>query len=334
MKLFFQTCLLLFLHFAAVSVCSAQRNYYEEDFTSNVSELTTSSDDTLGFYQFFNSGNHLTVYGVNGGSGYIVGNNNFGDKQKAQRYNSSQGVYIKKIIFLFGRKQINSGNQDSKIEARVYNLDGTGSSSAGSVSAPGTVVASVNINIADIDTSGNFTIAEFQNPVFVTGDFAVGFSVTSLANGDYVGCVSTLNGERVQADYSWEQWDSNQWATLFLQASNGGWELDIDLAIFPVTSVTASVADKIDTGNLKLYQNQPNPANAETLINYEIQNSSNIVFEIYDLVGKKILSMNEGNKSKGKHTISVSTEKISAGTYYYTLKMDNYTATEKMIIAR
>lgn len=311
----------------------AQKNYVEDVFDSPVYfpvAISASSDDTLGLSEFFNNGNnHPTVYAVDGGSGYIVGNNNYGDKQKAQQY-SSQGIYVKKIIFWFGRKQNNSGNSNSKISAKIYDLDGTGVSTAGQVPAPGTVLSSVDINIADVDTSGDFTIVNLQPPVFVTGNFAVGFDVTTLANNDYVGCVSTKNGETAVDNLSWEQQDNNSWHTI-LQAWT---DLDIDMAIFPVVSTTAGIEDETFMNGIKMSQNHPNPFGNETIIRYEIQNNANVDFEVVDLMGRKVIIINEGVKNKGIHTLTLTTEKLASGAYYYSLKANDEMLTRKMVVTK
>jgi len=85
---------------------------------------------------------------------------------------------------------------------------------------------------------------------------------------------------------------------------------------------------------IKLGQSQPNPAGAETTIQYELQNNANVTFEMYDVLGKKVLSMNEGAQHKGKHSINLTPEKHASGTYYYSLKADNNRITKKLVVAK
>ena len=113
------------------------------------------------------------------------------------------------------------------------------------------------------------------------------------------------------------------------------WPLDIDFAIWPV--VDTSSAGINDTGffnGIKMSQSQPNPAGSETTIQYELQNNANVTFEMYDVLGKKILSLNEGAQNQGKHSINLTTEKIASGTYYYSLKADNNRITKKLVVAK
>jgi hypothetical protein len=285
--------------------------------------------DTLGLEAFFEG--TPTLNGSQGG-GYVVGNNGYDDKQKAQVYLLTEGTLVEEILFWFGAKENTSGDQNSKVVAKVYSADGPGTNDAGEITtgAPGTVLASVDVFITDIDTSGEFTIAALPSPLYVATDFAVGFDVTTLASGDTVGCVATADGDAGQSELSWEQWDDNSWHTMF-QA----WPLDIDFAIWPVVdNSSASIDDEGFFDGIKLGQSQPNPAGAETSIQYELQNNANVTFEMYDVTGKKVLSMNEGAQNKGKHTINLTTEKLASGTYYYSLKADNNRITKKLVVAK
>lgn len=285
--------------------------------------------DTLGLNEFFNG--TPTLYTAQGG-GYVVGNNSYEDKQKAQVYLLSQGTIVEEILLWFGGKFVSSGNSNSKIIAKLYNTDGTGTTTAGSnqPGAPGTVLSSVDVFVSDIDTAGNFTVAALPSPVTVTGDFAVGFDVTGLAAGDTVGLVTTADGDAGQTELSWEQWSNNAWYTM-LQA----WPLDFDFAIWPVVdNSSANIEENAFINGIRMAQNQPNPAGAETVINYEIQNNATVTFEIFDVTGKKVLVMNEGEKNKGKYSLTVTTEKLASGTYYYSMKAGKNRITKKMVIAK
>ena len=285
--------------------------------------------DTLGLDAFFQG---TPTLNTSQGGGYVNGNNGYEDKQKAQVYLLSTGTLIEEVIFWFGGKENTSGNSNSKVVAKVYAADGTGTTTAGAgqAGAPGTVLASVDVFVTDIDTAGNFTVAALPSPLFVGADFAVGFDVTTLAAGDTVGLVATADGDAGQTELAWEQWSDNEWHTLF-----EAWPLDIDLAIWPVVdNNSASIDDEGFFDGIKLGQSQPNPAGSETTIQYELQNNASVTFEMYDVTGKKVLSMNEGAQNKGKHSINLTTEKIASGTYYYSLKADNNRITKKLVVAK
>ena len=322
----------LALALGIAGLANAQKSSHTVPLNSRLDRTTIGErtpTDTLGLNEFFMG--TPTLNGSTGG-GYVVGNNGYGDKAKAQVYLLTQGTLVEEILFWFGAKQYNSQNTNSKVVANVYAADGPGTNTAGAITtgAPKTILASVDIFITDVDTTGAFTVATLPTPQYVGGDFAVGFDVTSLAAGDTIGCVATADGDAGQSELAWEKWSSNAWHTLF-----EAWPLDIDIAAWPVVdNSSASIEDQGFFDGIKLGQNQPNPAGSETTIQYEIQNNANVTFEMYDVLGKKVISINEGAMNKGKHSINLTTERIASGTYYYSLKADNKRITKKLVIAK
>jgi len=79
-------------------------------------------------------------------------------------------------------------------------------------------------------------------------------------------------------------------------------------------------------------QNQPNPFNETTLINIELKQSGNVIFEITDISGKSVYSKNMGNLNPGNHQINFSSSDFNAGIYFYSLKLGDQIITKKMMI--
>lgn len=86
--------------------------------------------------------------------------------------------------------------------------------------------------------------------------------------------------------------------------------------------------------NAILYQNMPNPASNSTRISYELNKVENVNIDIYDFLGNKIKTFNEGKKSIGTHSIDVNLSAFAAGTYFYTLRTDKSIATKKMVVVK
>lgn len=94
---------------------------------------------------------------------------------------------------------------------------------------------------------------------------------------------------------------------------------------------TAGIEEESVNG-IKLFQNQPNPFNNTSLINYEITNSSNVSLEVTDITGRKLMMLSEGKKERGVHSISLDASALSKGVYFYTLKANGVSLTKHMII--
>ncbi|MEW6467941.1 MAG: T9SS type A sorting domain-containing protein [Bacteroidota bacterium] len=98
-----------------------------------------------------------------------------------------------------------------------------------------------------------------------------------------------------------------------------------------VTTDPLSVAENAELG-IKLHPNQPNPFKGTTTVQYELENSGKVSLEIYDLTGKLITTINEGNQPAGKHSIEVDGSSLQAGVYFYTLVVDGVKLTGKMTV--
>lgn len=91
----------------------------------------------------------------------------------------------------------------------------------------------------------------------------------------------------------------------------------------------------ITAGNsITLYQNIPNPAKEYTNISFESNSSGTVSLEIYDLLGKSVYSYYEEKMNIGKHNITVETENIPNGIYFYVLKQEGILQSKRMIIAK
>ncbi len=78
-------------------------------------------------------------------------------------------------------------------------------------------------------------------------------------------------------------------------------------------------------------QNRPNPFNAETQIKYNIEsNVQDARLYIYDLLGKQVKSYEI--QERGQGALTVEAYELEAGTYIYTLTVDNREIDSKKMI--
>ncbi|MFC2084230.1 amidohydrolase family protein [Bacteroidota bacterium] len=102
---------------------------------------------------------------------------------------------------------------------------------------------------------------------------------------------------------------------------------------------TVTVIESPETGSTpptyyELYQNFPNPFNPKTLINVLLPESTNITLVVYDLLGRKIKVLADGEFDAGKYTFEFEADYLSTGIYFYTLKSNKYYETKKMVIMK
>jgi len=92
--------------------------------------------------------------------------------------------------------------------------------------------------------------------------------------------------------------------------------------------------DDILPSDFLLSQNYPNPFNASTLIRYELPKQSNVKIEIFDILGRKITTLQDRLKLAGKHQIIWHADDLPSGIYFYKLQADDYSEVRKMTLVK
>jgi len=83
-----------------------------------------------------------------------------------------------------------------------------------------------------------------------------------------------------------------------------------------------------------LQQNYPNPFNPTTTIAYSIKETGNVEIKIYDVLGREVVELLNKEMSAGLHQIDFKSENLPSGIYYYTLKVNSFAASRKMILLK
>lgn len=177
-----------------------------------------------------------------------------------------------------------------------------------------------------MDTTG-FTSAAFA-PTSLTGAFAVGFDVSTLAAGDTVGLVSTNFGSASSADASWEQWDDNSWHTL-LEA----WGEDADLAIAVVFSMAVgNVGDAASLNGLQMtLMNGTVVMDGRLNLSFFLPSASSPRILVHDATGRQVADQFLGSRAAGVHYTSLDMSGLRAGQYYVTLASNGTGLTKKVL---
>jgi len=87
-----------------------------------------------------------------------------------------------------------------------------------------------------------------------------------------------------------------------------------------------------------LSQNYPNPFNPSTRIRFSVAKPSFVTLKVYDLLGREVTTLVNGEKSVGSYEVTFNTSeltsKLSSGIYIYRLTADKFTQTKKMILMK
>ena len=171
--------------------------------------------------------------------------------------------------------------------------------------------------LADL-SANNFGMSLLEEGVITTSWNAT--QATSLENADVVFSVTftaksnTLLSEALAV---------NSRYTVAEGYDNNADVLNIGL-IFNNSTVVA--------GNFDLYQNQPNPFKAETVIGFNLPEAGAATLTVYDVSGK-VLKLVNGDFAQGYNEVTLNRAELSgAGVLYYQLDTETDSATKKMIV--
>ena len=83
-----------------------------------------------------------------------------------------------------------------------------------------------------------------------------------------------------------------------------------------------------------LAQNYPNPFNPTTVISYQLPVASQVRLAIYDMLGREVATLIDGEIAAGRHSINFNGSNLSSGVYLYRLQAGNTVLTRKLTIMK
>lgn len=89
--------------------------------------------------------------------------------------------------------------------------------------------------------------------------------------------------------------------------------------------------NEVLSSNLSLSQNTPNPANDFTTVGFQVAQSQDVTFTIFNLVGEVVFKKDIKAK-KGDNQFRIDTNGFETGVYLYTIQTNDKKLTRKMII--
>ncbi len=128
--------------------------------------------------------------------------------------------------------------------------------------------------------------------------------------------------ENYRTGLCWEKFMVNSEISLMLDAI--GWTTKIN-------------DDEVSHRTLRfeLKQNYPNPFNSETLIRFNLAEARFVTFEVYNILGQKVLSIYKNEKMMaGEHKVTINANDLPSGIYLYQLQTGDYVKNQKMILLK
>ncbi|MGB5289333.1 MAG: T9SS type A sorting domain-containing protein [Ignavibacteriaceae bacterium] len=131
--------------------------------------------------------------------------------------------------------------------------------------------------------------------------------------------------------------DQTSIATAHVQIQVGTFRNPEDRIILNFTTTTDPTVGVNETNILNsyyLYQNYPNPFNPSTMINYKVGEPGLVLLKIYNILGVEVATLVNEQKNSGNYSIDFNAADLSSGVYLYSLSINNFTQTRKMILEK
>ncbi len=83
-----------------------------------------------------------------------------------------------------------------------------------------------------------------------------------------------------------------------------------------------------------LSQNYPNPFNPSTEINFSIAKSGFVKLVVYNVLGKVVSTLADGEMASGSYHVNFNALNLSSGVYFYTITVNGFSQTRKMMLLK
>ncbi|MCK9425809.1 MAG: YCF48-related protein [Ignavibacteriaceae bacterium] len=190
------------------------------------------------------------------------------------------------------------------------------------------------------------------NFILKSTDSGASWNYIQSGTANQLNSVSAYNsslGYAVGAKEAWKTTDAgNTWANIYdtnifegtlyssiVDPNGNAWFGGASSGIY-TNRVWVGVEDEKDVNinGFELKQNYPNPFNPSTIIKYRLAKSSFVNLDVYDVLGKQVAKLVNDQQSAGNYDLNFTADKLSAGVYFYTLKVDGKVKSKKMILIK
>lgn len=123
------------------------------------------------------------------------------------------------------------------------------------------------------------------------------------------------------------------WFYIFAQDESGNMAGSMESKIVVGREYMSAPEEAIPT-QIELGQNYPNPFNNETIIPFSIDRSMDVNLSIFDVNGRLVSTLYNGNASAGRHEVAWQGNGVSSGIYFYVLQTSGQRYISKLTLLR
>lgn len=168
----------------------------------------------------------------------------------------------------------------------------------------------------------------------------------SLEDSSEISGFAELDGKVNVLSYP-KEFKEGKIVTLYFRKSSGG---NLNLSLSPlagnnflqsgesvkveISGLTGLENSEMVPDKFSLSQNYPNPFNPSTKISFTLPQRSRVTLKIYDILGKEIATLVDGEVSAGSHEAVFDALGFSSGIYFYRFSAENLIETKRMILLK
>jgi photosystem II stability/assembly factor-like uncharacterized protein len=116
-----------------------------------------------------------------------------------------------------------------------------------------------------------------------------------------------------------------------------GWIVGNDGVVFTLGGngpTSAGAWSETPSSQIILSQNYPNPFNPTTTIQLSLPKAGDVYMELFDVLGRRVAVLVDRYLEAGIHTVVLDGFNLSAGAYFYRVRMRDLIETRRMILIR
>jgi hypothetical protein len=115
--------------------------------------------------------------------------------------------------------------------------------------------------------------------------------------------------------------------TVFVQSNTTKYIYQAAIAPNPMALGVNEISNNV--GNVRVY---PNPFNDQATVVYNLNQLQNVNIEVWNLMGQKVMALNQGKQTQGKHEVVIGKDNLAPGMYLLRLVTDQGVAIQKIEI--
>lgn len=328
-------------------------------FDKNNPHLKTVSN--IGQANFFDNasniylaGGYTGAVGYYSGTGYIPQSGYPAQAAIAQAYSEFDvDCDVIGALLWTGFKGERLGTSELYVYLQDFHGNSSYTASKKSIKCPGTILASDTIAWADISdqpSTGDYvyTVVAFPatpvsagDTIAVTADIKTFYGAQNSIINDTLSigfaessASSLILGDNGQLFKYWPYNAAISGAFWLLYADMIDGYSSFQMGMFIIVEDHAGVVEGPNFINGIKMSTYPNPASDYAVIDYAIEKAANVSVQLINYSGQVVATVNEGHKAAGQHSVTIDTQKLSNGTYFYMVNADGKRLTKKLVITK